>query len=131
VGATRLDRLEYVARKLDVTVETLRESLRAGTLPGVKIGSMWCVDPEQIVLALNRSAEQPPFGQPAGVGGIRHVAKIPQYVPIKEVARKLDVHVETLRRMLRSNELPGTKVHNVWRVDPEQIVLALSRSANK
>jgi excisionase family DNA binding protein len=47
-------------------------------------------------------------------------------IPVREVARRLSVCSETVRRQLRTGELPGKKIGRDWRVNPDEIVLALS-----
>lgn len=60
---------------------------------------------------------------------MRDMAK--EHKPVKEVARKLNCDVETLRRRLRAGTLPGIRIGNEWRVDPDAVVLALSNSAGR
>lgn len=49
--------------------------------------------------------------------------------PVRAIAKQLSCSQETVRRMLRKNEIPGCKVGREWRADPEQVILALSQSA--
>jgi excisionase family DNA binding protein len=36
------------------------------------------------------------------------------YVSVSQAARELSVHPETVRRLLRQDELPGSKVGTLW-----------------
>ena len=38
-----------------------------------------------------------------------------------QVAIELGVHLETVKRLLRSGELPGFRVGRLWRVSPEAL----------
>ena len=39
------------------------------------------------------------------------------YLTVEEVATELRYSIETVKRMLRKNELPGYKLGNEWRID--------------
>jgi excisionase family DNA binding protein len=47
---------------------------------------------------------------------------------VGDMAAKLSCSPETVRRMLRTGEIPGIKVGADWRVDPRAVELALSRN---
>jgi len=40
---------------------------------------------------------------------------------VSEVARYLRLRPDTIRAMVRRNELPGTKIGRVWRFEPEAV----------
>lgn len=40
---------------------------------------------------------------------------------LQDAAKMLDVSIETLRRMLRSGQLPAFKVRNSWRISAENL----------
>jgi len=52
-----------------------------------------------------------------------------KHVPVADVARKLSCSRQTVRRMLRDGTVPGLKLGREWRVDPAQVILALSQGA--
>jgi excisionase family DNA binding protein len=45
---------------------------------------------------------------------------------VPEVAKRLGCSQETVRRMLRSGQIPGLKVGTGWRMDLTQVTIALS-----
>jgi len=47
-------------------------------------------------------------------------------VTVPQMAQKLGCCHETVRRMLRKEEIPGVKVRRNWRMDQEQVAIALS-----
>lgn len=49
---------------------------------------------------------------------------------VKEVAEKLRLSEEAVRRLLRSNVLHGYTVQGSWRVEPEDLADYLKRQAN-
>lgn len=49
-----------------------------------------------------------------------------QYVTVKDVARELSCHRETILRLLRLGRIPGVKIGRYWRLDRRAVVLALS-----
>ena len=49
---------------------------------------------------------------------------------VKEVAEKLRLTEEAVRRLLRSNQLHGYTVQGSWRVKPEDLADYLKRRAN-
>ena len=53
-----------------------------------------------------------------------------QLMPVHEVATRLNVSNETVKRMLRAGRLPGCKVGGDWRVEPAELdrVIALSHN---
>jgi excisionase family DNA binding protein len=54
------------------------------------------------------------------------------YFTPEEVATKLNVCVETIRRYLRTKKLPGTKVSSkCWRVYPSDLYEFLQRRKNE
>jgi excisionase family DNA binding protein len=52
-----------------------------------------------------------------------------KHITVHELALKLKCSRETVRRRLRSGELPGGKMcpGGVWKIDPQAVELALSR----
>jgi excisionase family DNA binding protein len=52
-----------------------------------------------------------------------------KHVSPRELARKLSLSQETIRRGLRSGEIPGVKVRHSWRIDLEAARLALSNAS--
>ncbi len=46
-----------VAKRMRVSVETVRRRLREGTLTGVRFGRQWRIDPAQEGLALSKSTQ--------------------------------------------------------------------------
>ncbi len=42
------------------------------------------------------------------------------YLTVEEVATELRYSIETVKRMLRKNELPGYKLGNEWRIDKDE-----------
>jgi len=40
-----------------------------------------------------------------------------EYLTVEEVAQELKYSIETVKRMLRENRMPGYKFGNEWRVD--------------
>jgi len=40
-----------------------------------------------------------------------------EYLTVEEVAQELKYSIETVKRMLRENRMPGYKIGNEWRVD--------------
>jgi excisionase family DNA binding protein len=49
----------------------------------------------------------------------------------REVARRKRVSVETIRRMLRSGEIPAEKFGRQWRINPTDVGLALSSASHR
>ena len=47
-------------------------------------------------------------------------------VKVSEMAKELGCSDQTIRRMLKRNEIPGVKVGRDWRLQPEKVVIALS-----
>ena len=54
-----------------------------------------------------------------------------KHISPRELARKLSLSQETVRRGLRSGEIPGVKIRHSWRIDPEAAKLALSNQGKK
>ena len=44
-----------------------------------------------------------------------------QYLTPEEVAEKLRLHPETVKRLLRQGKLPGYKIEGSWRVNAEDL----------
>ncbi|MBN2023591.1 MAG: helix-turn-helix domain-containing protein [Pirellulales bacterium] len=47
-------------------------------------------------------------------------------VTVPDMAKYLGCSQETVRRMLREGKIPGLKLFKDWRMDAEQVTLALS-----
>jgi excisionase family DNA binding protein len=45
------------------------------------------------------------------------------------MARRLNCSQETVRRMIRSGEIPCVRLPGTYRLDPEKVILALSHGA--
>jgi len=45
------------------------------------------------------------------------------YVSVREAARQLGIHEESLRRLLRQGSTPGVKIGGQWFIDREQLAL--------
>lgn len=45
------------------------------------------------------------------------------YVNVRDAARHIGIHEESLRRLLRQGNLPGAKIGGQWFIDKEQIAL--------
>jgi excisionase family DNA binding protein len=45
------------------------------------------------------------------------------YVSVREAARQIGIHEESLRRLLRQGGLPGIKIGGQWFIDKEQLAL--------
>ena len=43
------------------------------------------------------------------------------------MARELNCHPETIRRMARKGQIPAVRLPGAWRMDPSEVILALSR----
>lgn len=43
--------------------------------------------------------------------------KFDDYVTVAEVAKRLNIHPESVRRLIRKGELPARKFANTWLVD--------------
>ncbi len=52
-------------------------------------------------------------------------------VTVTEMAKQLNCHPDTVRRMLRNGEIPRVKVRNTYRMDPEKVILALSQEEDE
>ena len=48
------------------------------------------------------------------------------YVNVREAARQIGIHEESLRRLLRLGSPPGMKIGGQWFIDKEQISLFLA-----
>ena len=48
-----MKRVKDIARELACSQETVRRMLKAGKIPGVKVGRDWRADPEKVLLALS------------------------------------------------------------------------------
>lgn len=49
----------------------------------------------------------------------------------EEVADALQMHVETVKRLLREGKLPGFKVSGQWRVSPSELKVYLEEQRKK
>ena len=45
------------------------------------------------------------------------------FVGVHEAARRLDIHDESLRRLIRIGTIPATKIGGQWYIDKEQLNL--------
>jgi len=45
------------------------------------------------------------------------VADLDAYVTVKDVSKRLNVHPESVRRLIRQGKLPATKVVNSWLIE--------------
>ncbi len=45
------------------------------------------------------------------------------YVNVREAARQIGIHEESLRRLLRMGSSPGVKVGGQWFIDKEKLTL--------
>jgi len=45
------------------------------------------------------------------------------YVNVREAARQIGIHEESLRRLLRMGSPPGVKIGGQWFIDREQLAL--------
>lgn len=56
---------------------------------------------------------------------------MPQHIPVAELAAKLSVSEDTVRRMIASGRIPAMKVGRQYRIDPHEVTLALSNTGNR
>jgi len=49
----------------------------------------------------------------------------------EEVAEALQMHVETVKRLLRQGKLPGFKVAGQWRISPSELKTFLEEQRKK
>lgn len=54
-----------------------------------------------------------------------------EMLTVKEVADKLQLSVETVKKMLRNGELPGHKFGRQWRVVPSELMQHLEKQREK
>ena len=45
------------------------------------------------------------------------------YISVREAARQIGIHEESLRRLLRQGSTPGVKIGGQWFIDKEQLAL--------
>jgi excisionase family DNA binding protein len=45
------------------------------------------------------------------------------YINVREAARQIGIHEESLRRLLRQGSPPGVKIGGQWFIDKEQLAL--------
>lgn len=50
---------------------------------------------------------------------------------VKEVADRLQLSVETVKKMLRSGEIPGRKYGRQWRVSPSELMQSQEDKRNQ
>jgi excisionase family DNA binding protein len=48
-------------------------------------------------------------------------SEAPQLLTPEDVAARLKMHPDHVRRLLRSGEIPGAKIGSAWRVSPERL----------
>jgi excisionase family DNA binding protein len=53
------------------------------------------------------------------------------YLTPEEVAQRLQLHVQTVKRLLRQGKMPGYKIEGSWRVYPEELRDWLKQRKNK
>ena len=51
------------------------------------------------------------------------------YIPVKELASKLKCSEETIRRLIRSKQLPAIKIGHDYRIDENTLQLSLGTSS--
>ncbi len=39
------------------------------------------------------------------------------YLTVIEVAKRLGIHPDTVKRLCRQGDIPATKIHNTWLID--------------
>jgi excisionase family DNA binding protein len=49
---------------------------------------------------------------------------------VEDVANKLNVSEETIKRMLRQKQLPGYKISGQWRISQEDLLKYLAKQKN-
>lgn len=52
--------------------------------------------------------------------------ELQNYVNVRNAARQIGIHEESLRRLLRFGSLPGAKIGGQWFIDKEQIALFMA-----
>jgi excisionase family DNA binding protein len=52
--------------------------------------------------------------------------ELQNYVSVRDAARQIGIHEESLRRLLRLGSLPGAKIGGQWFIDKEQIALFMA-----
>jgi excisionase family DNA binding protein len=67
----------------------------------------------------------PPVEEPEGkfamAGSERRTKKGPRLMTVSEISKYLRVHPTTVYRLAKAGELPGFKIGDSWRFDPERI----------
>lgn len=53
------------------------------------------------------------------------------FLTVKEVAKELRLHEETVKQMLRAGQMPGYKFGNVWRIDKDEYEAWLKQRRNQ
>ena len=53
------------------------------------------------------------------------------FLTVEEVAKKLQLHPDTVARLLRAGELPGYKVAGSWRISPTELQKYMEQRSNK
>jgi excisionase family DNA binding protein len=56
---------------------------------------------------------------------------IPQFLTKKELAKLLHISEASLTKLMRSRQVPYTKVGNCVRFDPDKVMTALSKTSVK
>ena len=54
-----------------------------------------------------------------------------EYLTPEEVAQKLKLHPTTIKRLLRTGQLPGYKVVGSWRINPTELEAWMKQQKNK
>jgi excisionase family DNA binding protein len=48
------------------------------------------------------------------------------YVTVIQASRRLRIHQDTVKRLIRQGDLPATKIHNTWLIENERLELFAS-----
>jgi len=56
---------------------------------------------------------------------------LPRVLTVKEIAKRLGVHRDTIYKMVHKGELPGFRVGNKWRFNAEKIDSMVQQRAPK
>jgi len=53
------------------------------------------------------------------------------YCTVIEVARRLNIHPDTVKRLCRQGDIPATKLHNTWLVEIDKLAVFASTYSPK
>ncbi len=59
------------------------------------------------------------------------ITKNASYYSLEEIARKLSIHVNTVRNLIRARKLPAVKVGHQWRVSKADLVAYLEENTRR